>query len=487
MEDAVIGIDLGTTGCRAMLIDQDLNIIAQDYKEYPIEYISECEIVQDPILWWNLVCEVIRSVLKESGIKREAIKGISISSQGISFLPVDSKGQELYKAISWLDTRPKNEVDDIFKKFDEDEIFNITGKRIDKAYVLPKLLWMRKNEPGVYGKIHKILMAHDYIIMKLTGQFVTDHTMACGTLMYDIKKNEWSGKILEAFDIDKKILPAIIRSGSPAGKLKPEVAKDLGLNDEVIVAAGGQDQKCAALGGCIRQGIATVSLGTATAIIAHSHIPVLDSKKRLPTHAELFEGSWGVEGVISTSCASLKWLRSTFFSEKSYAQLDEMVEGCRDTNVFFYPYLAGSSSPWWDSDAKGSFYGISLSTTPAQIIRAVYEGIAFEIRANLDIIESLTGPVKRIRIVGGGSRGDVWCQIISNVTGKPVDTLYTLETAVVGAGILAGLGSGVYSSMEDVPFNELLKNTFSPDMEQKKLYSKKYDRYVMQREKMFKE
>lgn len=487
MKHCLLGIDLGTTGCKSMIFDENLSILGNAYIEYPLINISANKIEQDAEEWWELTKKVIKKSLKQAGIKPELVKGISVSSQGIAFVPVDRDSNPLRNAFSWLDTRAKKQTTRILNLLDEDDVFNITGKRINASYVLPKLLWLKEHEPEVYKNTHKFLMGHDYIIARLCGQFVTDHTMASGTLIYDIKNQDWSREIVQKFDLDINKLPEIKWSGTPIGRITDKVARELDLSKETIVAVGGQDQKCAALGAGIKLGVATVSLGTASAIETKWDKPVIDKRKRIPCFTDLIRGKWITEGVIGAAGASLRWLKETLFSDNSYKQLDDLVKKHENekNELFFYPHLGGASSPYWFEDAKGLFYGITLSTGTSEIVRSVFEGIAFQIKSNLDVMEELTGNVEELRVFGGGSKSDIWCQIISDITNKKVVTLYTSETANLGVAILAGVGAGVFKDTKDNSILPVIDKEYYPKDGKVNMYQKQYKEYLELQKKVF--
>lgn len=487
MDCALIGIDLGTTGCKSAVLDERLNILGEEYLEYSLINISDIEIEQDADEWWDIVRRVVKASVRKSGISPGAVKGISVSSQGIAFVPVDNDCRPLDNAISWLDTRADGETQRIIERFNEHDVYSITGKRISRAYTLPKLIWLKDNRPGVYESAHKFLMPHDFITAKLCGSFVTDHTMASGTLAYDINNQMWWTKILDEFDIDAGRLPDIACSGTAAGRLRPDVASDLGLSQDVTVAVGGQDQKCAALGAGIHSGIFTVSLGTATAIEGLSNRAATDHQMRIPVFSYLFKNKWAMEGVVSTSGVSLKWLKNTFFRNTSYGELDKMAGEHTDSpgSVFFYPFLGGAGSPYWYDNARGCFYGINLSTDTAEMIKSVLEGIAYQIRSNMDTMEQTIGRMDGAIVFGGGSASSLWCQMIADITGRGVSTMHTPQTACVGAAILAGMGCGIFKSAEEARFHISVKDVYRPREHMIKPYEERYQEYINTQHRVF--
>lgn len=436
-----IGVDLGTTGCKSMAFGGDGSIIYESYFEYPLIQAGGF-IEQDAEIWWTLVKRAIaRSAAGCEG--RGQIRGIGVSSQGISFVPLDGNGRALYRAISWLDNRPAAQTERIRKEFGDRSVFLRTGKRISSCYTLPKLMWLREEQPDVYRDTWKFLMGLDYITYRLTGRALTDHSMASGTMAYDVTALAWDGELLAACGVDAGKLPGVRDAGSPAGALEPAVAEELGLPGGLPVTLGAQDQKCAALGAGIGPGVATVSLGTATAVSTLCDRPVFDGRMRVPCFA-LGGGRWVLESVAGTTGASLKWLRDTLLEGMGYTDLTACAAQSAPGSggVCFYPHMEGAGSPYWDSSARGGLQGLSLSTSRADIARAVLEGVAYQIAVNLGIHEEITGTaVREIRLFGGGAKSALWRRIIADVTGREIAVPYTSETANLGAAMLAGLGA----------------------------------------------
>lgn len=435
----MIGIDLGTTGCKSMIFNDQGEILAERYAEYELDHTSEGYIEQDAEIWWILVQQVIRECVSEAGANAARdVRGVSVSSQGISFVPVDESGHTLAPAISWLDNRSVEQTRQIRQFFSESEIFTRTGKRISPAYTLPKLMWLKQHKPSVYNKATRFLLPLDFITERLTGVVCTDYAMASGTMAFNIRTGLWDDLILQTCGIDRQKLPPVAVTGSRVGTLKPAVARSLGLPDSVAVFLGTQDQKCAALAAGIEPGVATISLGTASAITTMSHHPILDQAMRIPCFA-LGADRWVLESVIGTASVTLKWLRKTMMPDLNYSEMDELAEQAPigSNGVQFYPHFEGAGSPFWRSDLRGSYQGLSLAASRNDIIRALLEGIAFQIKTNLLVQEDITGiPIHTIRIFGGGSKSDLWCAIIAAVSGIPVEQMEA-EIANLGAGLLA--------------------------------------------------
>ncbi len=483
----LIGIDLGTTGCKSMIFDEQGNILSQSYIEYGIINGAETFIEQDADLWWTLVRQSVKECVLSAGAAGKNVAALSISSQGISFVAVDKAGKTLGNAISWLDTRPGKQTGAIREMFGEEKIFGITGKRISPCYSLPKMMWVKENQPEIYEKTDKFLMGLDFLTFRLTGKAVTDYSMASGTMLFNISAKKWDEEIIERCRLDIRKLPEVACTGSVVGDVLPEVAGELGLNGGVKVVLGAQDQKVAAIGAGITEDIATVSLGTATAISSIGKTPVFDREMRIPSFA-LDQDRWILESVVGTSCISLKWLKNTFYDGFSYGQLDELamksVPGAN--GVYFYPHLEGASTPYWRNDVKGFLYGFSLGTGREDVVRAVLEGIAYQIRINLDVQQQINGgSIDELRIFGGGSNSALWCSLIADITGKTVSILYTSEIANFGAAVLAGLGAGVYKSSADVLSRvHLIRKQYLPDPANRQKYDDAFQKYRTVQDKL---
>ncbi|NPV54291.1 MAG: hypothetical protein HPY71_12370 [Firmicutes bacterium] len=546
----LLSIDLGTTACKAAVFEPGGRVLGEGYVEYPLVARSEVEIEQDAGEWWDVTVRAVNLAFESAqvgraglcagshvetgiwagaGVSPDEVVALSVSSQGISVVPVDRHGEPLRMAISWLDTRARDQGEWLERELGGSEkIFHATGKRPSAAYTLPKLLWFRDNEPDVFRAADKFLMPLDFIVKRLTGQAVTDHSMASGTLMYDLHEGGWSGSVLDKCGISRAVLPEIRWAGSAISKLMPKAARELGLSPETLVVLGGQDQKCAALGAGLAPGTATISLGTAGALTAYARRPVLDAGMRIPCCPHVEGKRWVLEGVVSTAGASVKWFASAvmeaFAASGNVSSIDDLSKGCGVSNIgnignmgnvsstgdrdsfgkagnigdtiaaagedssrtlsrlyqhldelasksragsgglFFLPHLAGASTPHWNAGAKGLFHGISLATTAGDLFRSVLEGIAFEFKENLEIIESLVGPVNEVIIFGGGARSPVWAGIFANALNKPVLRLSTSEAASLGASILAGVGSGIYKTYaEGLTAVEGLRSRENPD------------------------
>ena len=440
-----LAIDLGTTGCRSILFDNKLNKLASSYEEYGLITSKEDYIEQDARLWWQLTLKTSKEAIKKSGINSEDIDGISISSQGITLVPVNKNVEPLYNAISWLDMRAHEQVNKIDTDFGADFIFKHTGKSLLGAYTLPKLIWVKENLPEIYESAHKFLMPLDYLTAKFTGRFVTDYSMATGTLMYDIKNQCWSDIILDKYGISKELLPEVLSAGTAVGYVVPEVANELGLKSTCTVALGAQDQKCAAYGVGLKDGVMTISIGTAAAVTKLWREYKADKNTGIGWCGYIDKDMYVTEGVIGTAGTCLRWVRDMFFKSEDYMVIDREAEiqlvKYSEKPLLFYPFMSGESITTFYPEATGNFYGINLSTVRGDFALAVMQSIAYQLRTILEAMEAY-GNIHTLIIFGGAAKSSLWCQIIADITGMEVFVPTCFEAASAGAARLAAIGCG---------------------------------------------
>ena len=471
-----LAVDLGTTGCRSILFNDALEILGSCYEEYGLITTKENYVEQDAELWWELTLKTAKGAIAAANIDGKEIRSISISSQGITVVPVDRDYRPLCNAISWLDNRCTEEIEQIKQFYSAEEITAHTGKPLSPCYTLPKILWLQKHCPELLKRAYKLLMPLDFLTARFTGRAVTDHSMACGTLFYDVNRQQWWDEILERFDIHPAQLPELAWSGSAVGAILPAVAEELGLSPDCILALGAPDQKCAALAAGLAEDTVTVSLGTAGAI---SQLHPEGTAVQQGKCSYISEGIWVTEGVIGTAGTCLRYLRDLFYKDESYALIDQEAEAAMEKSqkLFFYPYLSGSSEPDNLSAPTGSFYNITLSTERGDYALAVMEGIAFQIRSILEKMDAYQ-EIKNMVVFGGAAKSDLWCRIIANATDIAITVPTTAEAAGAGAAMLAAKGAGI----ELTPLKPA--KTYTPDG-MAKAYAQHYDRYRTVETKLF--
>lgn len=462
-----LAIDLGTTGCRSILFNEKLDCISSDYEEYGLITVKEKWTEQDANLWWDLTLKTAQNAIEKGKINPKEIDAISVSSQGITVVPVDKTFTPLSNAISWLDTRAEAETEQIKKDFGSDFIYKLSGRTLKADYTLPKLLWIKNNLPEIFENAYKFLLPLDFLIAKFTGRAVTDYSMATGTMLFDLRKSCWSKEVLNFYGIDEDKLPEVAPSYEKAGCVLPEVAKKLGLKEDCIVAVGAQDQKCAAYGVGLADGVMTISLGTAAAISKLWKTAQNDTDEGVGWCGYVEKDSFVTEGVVGTAGTCLRWTRDMLFKGEKYNIIDSEAEAARKrgSSLLFYPHLTGSGSPDYYHESEGVFYGVNLATKRGDFALAVMEGVAFQMRAILEAMKAY-GNVNSIILFGGGAKSDLWANIIANATGLELQIPKTYEAAGAGAARLAAKAAGV-----ELPPLKIVK-TIVPD--KKEQYYEKY-------------
>ncbi len=473
-----LAVDLGTTGCRSIVFDKHFESVAAEYEEYSLITPKENYVEQDANVWWEITLRTAKKAIEKSGIDSQKIESISVSSQGITIVPVDDDFAPLYNALTWLDTRAEKETKQIEKDFSNEKIYSLTGKPVSTAYTLPKILWLRNNLSEIYNKAKKFLMPMDFLLAKFTGKCVTDYSMASGTLMYDIKNFCWSREILDFYGIQEDKLPSLLASGTSLGVVLPSVAKKLGLKNDCVVAVGAQDQKCAAYGVGLEEGTMTISLGTAAAITKYWKTANTQTNNGVGWCGYVDNESFVTEGVINTAGTSLRWIRDMLFKNEKYDLIDKEAQDAlnRGSSLLFLPYLAGASSPDYYPESQGVFYGVNLATVRGDFALAVMEGIAFQIRSILEAMNAY-GNVHSLILFGGGAKSDFWCSLIANITGLKISVPKNSEAASAGAAMLAAKAVGeTYTSIK-------IEKVYSPKDE--KAYDEKYLKHLTLEKKLW--
>ena len=408
-----IGIDLGTTACKAARFSARGEVLAQYHREYGL-ITRESFVEQDAQLWWQMVLEALRALADSQ------VQGISISTQGLALVAADAEGIPLGNAISWLDDRGEKAARQLEEKLGRDYIYQVTGKHCGGAYVLPKLMWMQQHQAEIYEKARWFLMPLDYLNLRLTGRALTDYTVAGGSMAYDMKNKRYDPALLQEAGVDREKLAPVACMGTPVGKLLPQVLKETGLPADCMVYLGGQDQKLAALGAGIDDATLTLSLGTASAL---TRLVKTTGQQSGISAFRFDEDSCSLEGVLNTSGGALKWLME-LLGKTDYEQMNRLAQEAGDAGgVVFQTDLA----------VGGSISNLKLGTTAGNLVYALMEGVG---RAVGEMAEKMGG-CERIVAFGGGARSDIWCRILANTTAKTLCIPETEETGILGAARLA--------------------------------------------------
>lgn len=469
-----VGVDLGTSSVKLLLMDEAGDIKNIVTREYPLYFPKPGWSEQNPEDWYHALLDGMKELTKEYDSSK--IDGISFSGQMHGMVILDDQDQVIRPAILWNDGRTQAECDYLNKEIGREKISSYTANMALTGFTAPKLLWVRKHEPENFARISKVMLPKDYIAYKLSGVHCTDVSDASGMLLLDVKNKCWSKEMLEICGLKTDQMAKIFESYEVVGTIKEQVAKELGLPSTVKVIAGGGDQAVAAVGtGTVGEGKCNVSLGTSGVVFISTKEFAVDENNSLHAFAHA-DGKYHFMGVMLSAAASNKWWMDEIIGTKEYGKEQQAITRLGENNVYFLPYLMGERTPHNNPNARGTFIGMTMDTTRADMTQAVLEGVAYALRDSFEITKSLGVDIKRIRINGGGAKSPLWCKIIANVLNVKVDKINSAEGPAFGAAILAAVGCGKYPSVEDA-CGKLINvvETTEQDAELVELYNKKYD------------
>lgn len=460
MTELALAIDAGTTGVRSMFFDKHGNVVAKAYSEFESLFPNPSWVEQKSESWWDKACITIQKCLNESNIGPEQVIGISVTNQRETVVPIDASGKALRNAIVWQDRRTIPQCEWIKNKIPPVQVYSMTGLTVDPYFTAPKILWIREKEKSVYDATDKFLLVHDYLIFRLSEELVTDYSNASRTLLFDLREGDWSTKMLELLDISPDKLPRPVPSGTRVGELTEFAAQETGLKRGTPIIAGGGDQQCAALGvGVVKEGMIKSTTGTGTFMLAHSKTVRLDPSMRVLCSRHVVPDAFVVEASMFTTGSALKWYRDNLGTEEvciadeqscdPYEVLTEEAERIPpgSEGVIHIPHFVGAGAPNWNPHARGIFAGLALGHTRHHLIRAILEGVCYEIRSNLEVMRELGLPSQQIRVTGGAARSETWMQIQADVLRTPVIRTQMEEATAIGAAILALKGVNVFKSI----------------------------------------
>lgn len=486
----LMGIDIGTTSARAIIIDEEGKLLGAGVYEYPLYHPQPLWAEQDPQDWWEGTKKSIGKALKEADVKPQEIGGIGLSGQMHGLVLLDENYEVLRRSILWCDQRTVKQCEYIMRKSRQTLVKSTCNPALT-GFTLPKVIWVRQEEPKIYDKIHKMLLPKDYIRFKLTGEFATEVSDASGTLMLDVKKRKWSEDVLSAFGINKEALPVVYESVQITGKITPEAARETGLKEGIPVVGGGGDQAAGGVGnGVVREGLLSSTIGTSGVVFASLNDVKTDPLLRTHTFCHAVPGKWHIMGVMLSAGGSLKWFRDNLgMEELNVSKITGQdpyeiltMEASRvepgSEGLIFLPYLMGERTPYPDPYAKGVFFGLTPRHTKAHLVRAVMEGVAFGLRDSLEIIKRLGTKIEEIRASGGGARSELWRQIQADINNTQMVTINMSEGPAFGVALLAGVGTGVYKSVEEACESTIhITGTTEPIKENVKRYEEYYKIY----------
>ena len=444
--NGLMGIDLGTSSIKTVIIDTDGNLLARAAREYDICTAHPGWAEQDPIKWYTAMVETMQSAVSEAGLAPGQIQGIGLSGQMHGVVCVDKDGKVVRQAIIWADQRSVAQVDRINRTLGKKRLGELTANPVATGFMLPSWMWLVENEPETVSNTAHILLPKDYLRFLLTGNLGTDPSDASATSLFDPARRRWSEPILETFLVDRTLLPAIHDSYEVAGGLKQQVAGATGMRAGIPVVFGGADQPVQALShGIIDPGWLSSTIGTGGQLLAPLQSPVYDPELRVHSFCHILPERWYLEAATLAAGLSLRWLRNNLFQGSTYQELADFASEVKDTEgLLFLPHLAGERTPYMDPESKGCFWGMTLRHHRGHFIRAVMEGVVFSLREGLDIIQETGVPIERVVASGGSTNHHLWLELTANVFNRQIYQTKNLKSSAHGAAMLAGIGTGIY-------------------------------------------
>ncbi|MHB0997982.1 MAG: xylulokinase [Armatimonadota bacterium] len=487
----LLGIDIGTSGTKTLLIDISGKAIASATDTYPLSTPKPLWAEQNPEDWWQATASTVRSILQKTGINPADIGGIGLSGQMHGAVFLDESNNVLRPSIIWCDQRTEAECAWITQTIGKEKVIDLISNPVLTGFTAGKIIWVRNNEPEIYAKTRKVLLPKDYIRLKLTGEFATEVSDASGTALFNVKKRKWADEMLDGAGIPRDWMPKVYESPEISGRISEAASGITGLKAGTPVVGGGGDQASGAVGsGIVETGIISSTVGTSGVVFAFADQPVVDPSLRVHTFCHAVPDKWHVMGVMLSAGGSLRWYRDTFADmEVSVAkaicgdpydllskEVASVEPGCE--GLIFLPYLTGERTPHPDPNARGSFFGITLRHNRAHFARSVYEGVAYGLRDSFEILNEMNIPINQVRSSGGGARSDVWRKIQADVTGRDHVLINVDEGPAFGVALLAAVGTGAYSSVEEACRSTIkVTSSTKPDSAVSELYNRYYEVY----------
>ena len=471
-----IGVDLGTSAVKLILMDKEGNVVKTVSREYPLYFPKPGWSEQNPSDWYENAVEGIKELT--DGVDAAQVAGISFGGQMHGLVILDKDNEVIRPAILWNDGRTTKECDYLNNTIGKDKIAEYTANIAFAGFTAPKILWLRENEPENFKKISKIMLPKDYLAYKMTGVHCTDVSDASGMLLFDVKNRCWSKEMLDICGIDENCMAKVFESYECVGNLTKEAAQRMGLTENVKVIAGAGDNAAAAVGtGTVGDGKCNISLGTSGTIFISSDKFGVDDNNALHSfdHAD---GHFHLMGCMLSAASCNKWWMDEIIGTKDYAAEQKQIEKLGENHVYFLPYLMGERSPHNDPNARATFIGMTMDTTRADMTQAVLEGVAFALRDSLEVARALGIHIERTKICGGGAKSPLWKKIIANVMNLKVDVIESEEGPALGGAILAAVACGEFASVEDAA-QKLVKivDTVEPDPELVEKYEARYQQF----------
>ena len=481
-----LGIDVGTGGTRAVVIDERGVVVssaAKEHKPFASPQIGWAE--QDPGDWWQACGGAVTSALKEAGLRGDQVACVGFSGQMHGAVLLDAQAQVVRPALIWCDVRTEKQAQELTSQIGAERLRQLTSNPALPNFTLTKCLWVRENEPENWERVRSLMLPKDYVRFRLTGERATDLADASGTLLLDVAHRRWSEEMLDYVHMDRSLLPSLYESPEICGQVSAEGASATGLVRGTPVVAGAGDQAAGAIGiGVVSPGAVSATIGTSGVVLAATNLPALDPQGRVHTFCHGLPNCWMVMGVTQAAGLSLRWFRDQFATSNGHADSYEELTAqaakipAGSEGLLWAPYLMGERTPYLDAAARGMLVGLTASHTRAHVVRAIMEGVAFSLRDTFTIFEQIGVPVRNVRLGGGGARSPLWRQIQADVYGHAVETLAAEEGAAYGAAILAGVGAKSWSTVGDACAAVVqVAQTTAPDVQNSLLMNRAYPSY----------
>ena len=471
-----VGIDLGTSAVKLLLMDETGHIHKIVSKEYPLYFPNPGWSEQKPEDWYEQSMAGLKELLSECD--KSKVAGISFGGQMHGLVILDSDDNVIRPALLWNDGRTYEECDYLNNVIGKDKLSEYTANISFTGFTAPKILWVKNKEPENFARIAKIMLPKDYLAYKLSGVHCTDVSDASGMLLFDVKNRCWSKEMMEICDVKEEQLAKVFESYEVVGTLKPDVADELGLSTEVKIIAGAGDNAAAAVGtGTVGDGRCNISLGTSGTIFISSDSFGVDENNALHSFAHA-DGHYHLMGCMLSAASCNKWWMEEIMQTKDFAGEQKAIEKLGENHVYFLPYLMGERSPHNNPNARGTFIGMTMDTTRADMYQAVLEGVGFALRDSFEVAKSLGIKIERTKICGGGAKSPLWKKIIANILGIKVDIIESEEGPGYGGAMLAAVGCGEFASVEEAA-DKLVKviDTVEPDAELTAKYDVRYNQF----------
>ncbi len=470
-----IGVDLGTSALKLVMMKGNGELVKTVSKEYPLYFPRSGWSEQNPTDWFLAVKEGLKEL---AACADEKIAGISFGGQMHGLVILDKDDNVLRPAILWNDGRSTEETDYLNNVIGKEKLSKLTANIAFAGFTAPKILWVKNNEPDIFEKIAKIMLPKDYISYMLSGNFSTDYSDASGMLLLDVKNKKWSKEMIDICSISEDMLPKLYESYEVVGTIKSELAKELGLNEGIKIVAGAGDNAAAAIGtATVGEGACNISLGTSGTVFISSKNFGVDNFNALHSFAHA-DGNYHLMGCMLSAASCNKWWMEEILKTKDFAKEQSNIDNLGENNVFFLPYLMGERSPHNDPDAAGTFIGMRMDTKREDMTLAVFEGVTFALRDSLEVARSLGIKIEKTMICGGGAKSPLWKRLVANILNVEVDVPMSEEGPGFGAAILAAVGCGEYESVEKAAKSIIkIKEKIKPEADLVVKYEEKYQKF----------